>query len=364
MFSQIEATSPSDKFSFYNFNDFCRLVRGIPGLESVRVSENKVFTIYSPHGLALELSVKERSDSLLILYDTSMLEPARMAWDFGLRFLALMERICIGSSHVSVQRAVNFHYQGPYSYALLPLKQGRPLAEIMQKENFLQLLKDFVLLTSLPAGLKKEKRLYFVEPVRDKQRFFFEFSKQLKRSEESFCQHYALRYLPLFLRECKYNLLKSRGLRNVMQLCPNTLAGIQRLNNKSLRLCRPFCLEYSIVDINLCDLLRLIGGENAAIKSLLIHIYYNLQVPLQFFNLWALDSFIRIMQNWKLPYSNSMFRKIQGELLEYKAIYHSFKSCIPRWYQEPAVFSQQERTNSKFNVTFLYLWQNIKEEML
>ena len=72
-----------------------------------------------------------------------------------------------------------------------------------------------------------------------------------------------------------------------------TMSGIHRLKDGTLHLSKPLCLEYSIIDINLCDLLDLFHEAKDTVKSLL-SMYYNLRF-LCGFNLYALYNFIRIM---------------------------------------------------------------------
>lgn len=365
MFPQIEATFTSSDLSKSNFYDLVDLVHSIPGLESARLNQENISRLCSPQGLAVELSVSECCDHLLCLYDIRELEQARQSWDFALYMSALVDKICQRShNRDSVLRSASFDYISKYSYVLIPLIKGRSLKESSQKGNFLQTFFDFVHLSSMSVSLKKESRLSFVEAVRDKDMFFREFEIQFKRAKESFFQQRGLKGMPTFLKECKKNLLRSRDLKNTMQLSRYTQSGILRLQDNLLYLSKPLCLEYSIMDINLCDLLAVFEEEKDVIKSLLVHVYYNLQIPLQFFNLYALESFMQILQNWKLPYSNCEFKKIFDDLLKYKLRYRDFETCIPQWYQEPVVYPQAQIAASQSNVTFLYLWEYLKEIVL
>lgn len=365
MFSQTEAAFTSFNFTKSNFYDLVDLVHSIPGFESARLNLENLSQLLSPRGLVVELSVSDHWDHLLCLYDIKKLEQARQSWNFALFLSTLNDKICKRSRNQnSVFRYAKFACIGKYSYVLIPIVKGRPLRENGKPRDFMQTFFDFVHLSSLPVSLKKEPRLNFVEAVRDKETFFSEFKVQLKRAEENFFQQKGLKGISSFLKECKNNLRKSRKLKNTMQLSRYTQSGFLRIQDDLLYMSKPLCLEYSIIDINLCDFLAIFKNENDTIKSLLVHVYYNLQVPLQFFNLYALDSFVRILHNWKLPYSNCQFQKTFDDLLKYKQNFSNLETCVPKWYQEPVVSPQASLAAPQSNVTFLYLWEHLKEIML
>ncbi|MDD4541999.1 MAG: hypothetical protein PHR78_07580 [Eubacteriales bacterium] len=365
MFSQYEATSTSSDLFRLNCNELLDLVRTIPGLESAGLNQGGISCLSSPQGLAVELTIPQE-DYLLCLYDIRDLEQAKLAWDFAFYSSVLVDGI-FKRTHCwdSVLRSACFAHIGRYSYVLLPLTKGQSLSDKLQQETYLQVLSDFILLSSLPVSLKREARFSFVEAGRDKDTFFREVTNQYRRADDGgFTDHKELKGMSAFIKECKINLLRSKYLRNTMQLSPYTQTGILRLKDNLLHLCKPLCLEYSIIDLNLCDFLSMFRSGNGTKKSLLVHIYYNLQVPLQFFNLYALDSFTRILQNWKLPYSDYQFNNTLESLIKYKTVYRNFESCIPQWYQEPIVRPQVQYRDSKSYVTFLYLREYIKEIML
>ncbi len=365
MFSRFEATFTSSDFFTFNFCELSELIRNIPGLEPAELNPEKISCLCSPQGLAVELSLPGQGDYLLCLYDMREFERARWAWDFAMYSSALVDKICKKPySDNSFLSSARFSCVNQYSYVLMPVKKGRPLSEMRQQEDFLQVLLDFVLLSSIPVSLKKESRLSFVDIGRDKDMFFRDFKTQFRRAEEHFFNYRELRGMPVFLKKSKHNLRRSRYLINTMQMSRYTMSGIHRLKDGTLHLSKPLCLEYSIIDINLCDLLDLFHEAKDTVKSLLVHVYYNLQVPLQFFNLYALYNFIQIIDNWKLPYSDYCFEKIFDDLLKYKAAHSDFKTCIPQWYQEPVVFPQLQENPFNSNVTVLYLWEHIKEIML
>ncbi len=365
MFSRSEATFTSSDLHPFNYYELGKLIRSIPGLEAAELNPEKITCLSSPQGLAVDLSLPEQGDYLLCLYDMRELERARRAWNFAIYSSALVAKICkrpFGDN--SFLGAASFACINQYSYVLMPVSKGQPLSEMRRQEDFLQILLDFVLLSSLPVALKKEPRLAFVDTGRDQNEFFRDLKTQFKRAEEHFFKYRELKDLPVFLKRSKHNLRRSKYLKNTMQMSPYTLSGIHRLKDGTLRLSKPLCLEYSIIDINLCDLLTLFQEAKDTVKSLLIHVYYNLRVPLQFFNLYALYNFTRIIQNWKLPYSDYCLEKIYDDLLQFKATHNDFKSSIPQWYQEPVVLPRIQEIPSQANVTVLYLWENIKEIML
>ena len=365
MFSHFEATSTSSDLFSFNYIEINELVGSIPGLESAQLNPDKINHLSSPQGLAKELSLPGQRDYILCLYDMRELERAKWAWDFAMYSSALVDKICKKPvCENSFLASASFDCINQYSYVLMPVTKGLPLSELRQQEDFLQIFLDFVLLSSIPVTLKKESRFSFVDTGRDQDKFFHEFKTQFKRAEDHFFRHRELKDMPVFLNRIKHNLRRSDFLKDTMQMSPYTLSGIHRLRDGTLHLSKPLCLEYSIVDINLCDLLSFYQGAKDTVKSLLVHVYYNLQVPLQFFNLYALYNFIRIIDNWKLPYSDYHFQQIFNDLLEFKAAHNDFKTSIPQWYREPVVLPQTQEFPSQANVTVLYLWENIKEIML
>lgn len=131
-------------------------------------------------------------------------------------------------------------------------------------------------------------------------------------------------------------LEQSDMFRDVAIMTLETVDRIRLLPYGKVRFDMPMALERGLLYQTLCDLLFRFRHMERNDRSLLVEFFFNLNVDVHFFHLYAVDYYMKIIRRLVHPASAKEREEMLGLWRTYRAMFGGLREPVPAWYCTPS----------------------------